>query len=329
MAGEKTISIWTARLEKIGLPLRLGYLRLGCLHLKGLVVTTGGILGDDSEQACRILLKCASQVMMENHLDVIVLSHLRCDHTLFELAASTFPPWYCRDWGVVPSIHWRMSLPSSFDLILQQRRKKHRYWLKRLPKVLEDDFPGQVRIRQFKDLVEVGEFCRDADIVARSTYQRQLGEAFRADAEHTERCKLFAEKGAFRGYILYITNEPRAYWMATINQQTLYLNSTGYSPDMKKYELGTVLLMRLFADHCGTTIDKVDFGLGGAAYKERFGDESFYEATVRIYKASPRAVLANILAGTNERASSGIRTLLSKLGLLQRIKTFWRAKLSN
>lgn len=326
--GNKTKSIWIGRVEQMRLPLRFGYLQLGTLRMKGLVIVTGGVMGEVSETECKELLERAMQFVSDSQLDVLVLSFLPCNHPLFKLGAQTFPPWYCRDFAIVPSVHWRMTLLPSFDKFLQQRSKKHRYWLKRLPRVLEEAFPGKVCIRLFKEVSEVEGFCRDADAVSRGTYQHQLGEAFRADAEYMARCRMLAEQGRLRGYILYVESEPRAYWLATAYHDTLYLNLTGYTPEMKRFELGTVLLMRLFADHCGTAIQKVDFGHGGAPYKERFGDESFDEASVRIYRGNPRSLLANVLTGANEKLTAGIKALLSRLGVLQRIKTFWRAKLS-
>lgn len=289
-------------------------------------MVTGGLMGDDSEESCRTLLQSAVQVMNEKNLDLLDLGFTPCDHPLFRLARE-LPRWYCRDLGVTTSTHWRMKLPKSFEEFLGQRSKKHRYWLKRLPKVLEEAFPGQVRIRLFKRPEEVSEFSRDAEAVSIKTYQHRLGEGF--NSEYKARCELFAAKGEFCGYILYLNGEPKAYWLATAYRETLHLHLTGYEPDLRKFELGTILLMKLFADHCGTSIQRVDFGFGGAGYKERFGDESFKEASVRIYSARMKPLLVNVLAGFNGRASAGTKAVLAKLGLLQRIKKHWRRRLSN
>jgi len=325
---EEVRSLWAGRLERARLPLRLGYLRLGTIPVRCLSIITGGTMGDDSLESCRELLAAAQRVLVAKRLDFILLSYLPCEHPLFKLAARDLSPWYCRDWGVIPSTPWRMTLPASFGGFLAKRSKKHTYWLKRLPRVLEEAFPGQVSMRVFRAPSEVTEFCRDSEAVSRLTYQHQLGESLRADRESLARCMLLAENGSLRGYILYVKNEPAAYWLATAFHSTLHLNLTGYNPELKKFEIGTVLLLKLFADHCGTGIEKVDFGLGGALYKERFGDESFTEASVRIYRACPRSLFINAFSGGNERVSAGMRALLQKLGVLQKVKTLWRARLS-
>jgi hypothetical protein len=282
-------------------------------------------MGDDSEEACATLLQAAMQTMAEKQLDLIDLGYIPCEHPLFKLAV-TLPGWQCRDFGVTRGGHWRMKLPESYEEFLGQRSKKHRYWLKRLPRVLEEAFPGQVKIRRFQSPGEVEEFSRDAEAVSTQTYQHRLGEGF--NNEYKARCDLFAARGAFCGYVLYINGEPKAYWLATAYQDTIYLNLTGYEPALRKFELGTILLMKLFADHCGTSIRKVDFGLGGAGYKERFGDESFQEASTRIYRASLKPLFVNVLTGLHGRISAGAKAVLTKLGLLQRLKRHWRTQLS-
>ena len=182
--------------EQGRLPIHLGYLKLGSIRIKRLNIVTGGIMGDESEDACRLLLQCARQVLSEKQLDMLVLSYVPTTHILFRLATS-MPGRCCRDWGVAPSIHWRMTLPATFEEFLKNRSKKHRYWLNRLPRVLEEAYPGRVRIRSFTGPGDVEDFCRDADAIARTTYQHQLGEAFRADEDYPGEMRAAGAKGSF------------------------------------------------------------------------------------------------------------------------------------
>ena len=320
-------SLWIGRIEKGRVPLEFGYRKLGSIPVYRLSIITGGVLGDTSEEACRLLIERARQLLAERQLDVLVLNYIPVDHPLFGLAAE-LPSWSCRDWGTRTTIHWTMTLPASFEQFLRKRSNKHRYWLNRLPRALEAAYPGQVRIRSFTTPNEIGEFWHDAGEVAESTYQYQLGESFCANADYLARCKSLAEKGMIRGYVLYIADQPRAYWMATVCHVTAYLNFTGYYPEFKKFELGTILLMKLFEDLCGTSVEKVDFGHGGATYKERFGDGKFYEASIRIYRLAPRALVLNFLTAVNARLSVGIGILLSRTGMMQKVKTLWRRRLA-
>ncbi len=327
-SGGRTRALWVGRIEERKLPIELGYFKLGSMRVKQLSILNGGIMGDDSEDSCRLLLQRALRLLQEHQLDYVALSYIPSSHVLYRLATREVSSWFCRDFGVIPNQHWRMILPGSFEEFLKKRSKKHRYWLKRLSRVLEDEFPGQISMRAFTKPADVSEFCREADAVAKLTYQHQLGSAFANNEEYQSRCKLLAEQGALRGYILYAKQKPVAYWFATAYRQTLHLNYTGYDPEFRKYEVGTVLLMKLIEDHCGTSIRDVDFGLGSALYKERFGDETFNEATVRVYRSNAKALFANVVIGGSAKFSAGLKALLVKLGLLQRIKTFWRVRMS-
>jgi Acetyltransferase (GNAT) domain len=326
--GGKTKALWVGRIEEGVMPITFGYLKLGRMRVKQLNILNGGIMGDESEESCSRMFEGVQALAADRKLDFVALNYVSCGRKVFQMATRQIPGLFCRDFGVIKNEHWKMELPGSYEDFLKKRSKKHRYWLKRLTRVLEDDFPGEVKIRAFTKLDESDEFCREADAVAKLTYQHQLGSAFSDNEEYRSRCKLSAEQGALRGYILYVKQKPVAYWYATACRATLHLNYTGYDPEYKKYEVGTVLFMKLIEDHCGGKMKEIDFGLGGAVYKERFGDINFLEATVRIYRPTPRALFINVLIGGSAKVTAGIKTMLLKMGLLQRIKTFWRSRMS-
>jgi hypothetical protein len=321
-------ALWAGRIENVRLPLRLGYVRLRTLSVKRLTIVDGGLIGDDSEETSKALLKHAVRFLTERRLDQLFFGYVPCSHTVFPLAAYGLKPWYCRDLGLTRGPHWTLTLPGTYEELLSRHSKKHRYWLKRLPTVLEKAFPGQWTMRSFTDEATVGDFCRDAKSVSLKSWQNEIGlGAFVGDAEEVAKCKLRAQQGAFRGYILYIGTQPSAFWMATSFQNTLHLDRTGYCAEYRKFEVGTVLLIRLLADHCGTGIRLVDFGHGTAAYKERFGDAAYDEASVRVYRHSLRGILANLVTGVNERGHQSIKRLLVRIGLLDRVRTLWKRTL--
>src|SRR5688500_5651890 len=59
----KVKAIWVGRLEAGTLPVQLGYLKLGSVRVKQLNILNGGIMGDDSEESCRVLLQAALRLM--------------------------------------------------------------------------------------------------------------------------------------------------------------------------------------------------------------------------------------------------------------------------
>jgi len=81
-------------------------------------------------------------------------------------------------------------LPATHTEFLQRLNKKHRYWLRRLEKQIETDFPNQVSYRSFTDGQRLDELMKDLECVASKTYQRCLGAGFRNDAEYARRLAL-------------------------------------------------------------------------------------------------------------------------------------------
>ncbi len=323
--GGKVRAIWAGRIENVRLPLRVGYLRVRTLLVRRLTIVDGGLIGDNSEEASKALLDRALRLLRERRLDQLFFGYVPCSYPLFQLLAYQHTPWYCRDLGFTRGPHWTLSLPDTFEELLSRHSKKHRYWLKRLNTVLDKSFPGQWTVRVFKDETTVGEFCRDMKLVSVKSWQSEIGlGAFVGDEEELAKCRLRAKQGALRGYVLYIRDQPAAFWMATSVQNALHLDLTGYCADYRKFEVGTVLLVRLLADHCGTSTKLIDFGHGTAAYKERFGDSAYDEASVRVYRDSLRGLLANMISGLNERGHQSIKRLLIRLGALNTVRTRWK-----
>lgn len=131
--------------------------------------------------------------------------------------------------------------------------------------------------------------------MARLTYQRRLGSGFVNDAAHQRRCRLVAQNGRLRGYVLYVDDRPKAFWCGTLYKGVFHLAWTGYDPEWKQYELGTVVFLKMVEGLCEEKIREIDFGLGAAFYKERFGDRSSEEASIRIYSPTIRGVVINCL----------------------------------
>ena len=314
-----------ARIEHTRQSFRLGYLSCGSVPVRKLTFVTSGVTGSLTQKTAQLALQNLTASLTERGLDFAVLHNLAIDSSL-AATLRTAVPAMLRDHGARRREHWRMSLPETFDLFLARRKKKHRYWLNRLPRMLEKAFPGAVETRVFQK-GDIGPFCRDADAVGALTYQRKLGAGFTDVGESREYCKLLADRGALRGYILYLEGKPAAYWMASTHRDVLFLHSTGYDPQFRKYEVGTILFLSLIRDACGTELKKVDFGLGTADYKERFGDEMWLEQDYYLFRNSPRGWLMNLLISGSQCTDQLARWVLSQSGPIGRVKRWWRQRL--
>ena len=314
------------RIEETRQRFQFGYFNSGGVRVRKLTFVTAGALGDMSPANARLLIEWVRTNLRGRGLDFAVLHNQPVDSAL-AVAAQGFVPGIRRAHGGREREHWRMSLPGHFEEFLARRKKKHRYWLNRLPRVLEKDFPGKVETKIFADPKAVEQFCRDAEAVALLTYQRKLGAGFSNVGETREYCHLLAARRALKGYVLYIDERPCAYWLASTHRNILFLHSTGYDPEFRKYEVGTILFLSLIRDACGTGLQEVDFGLGTADYKERFGDGHWLEKDYYIFAPGFRGVVLNIIVSGGMFAEKAARWLISQAGPVGRVKRMWRRRL--
>ncbi|HKZ02553.1 MAG TPA: GNAT family N-acetyltransferase, partial [Pyrinomonadaceae bacterium] len=95
-----------------------------------------------------------------------------------------------------------------------------------------------------------------------------------------------------------------------------------------KYSPGTFLLTRMIEDFCLEGLDKIDFGLGDALYKERFGNIEFQEAPVNIFAPQPKGFALKAVHIATATADLVLRRILERTKLLPKIKKLWRNRLS-
>ena len=141
-----------------------------------------------------------------------------------------------------------MTSPDSLDDFLKKMTSKHRYWLRRLPRVLERDYSGKVTYKCYQRGDDLDRLFVDAEEIAKKTYQRDLGAGFVDNAEMRQRLFLSADKGRLRAYLLYVDDKPCAFWIGTLYGKVFYLDFTGYDAAFKRYEPGTILLMWVIED---------------------------------------------------------------------------------
>ncbi len=305
---------------------RLGYKRISLGQVRELSIIYGGIVGCDSEDISQIVLGHLTQILKKRTVDLVRLSHLNTGSHLFKLASSK-PGVLSRDHLIKTQPHWKAMLPETQAFFLQRLKKKHRYWIRRLEKLVEQDFPGQITYRGLEDNSQLPGLMNDLERVASKTYQRRLGAGFRNDAEHVKRFTMEADKNWLRIYVLYLGIQPCAFWIGTYYKGVFYSDYTGYDPEFRKYEPGTLVFMNMVEQLCAERADAIDFGLGDALYKQRFGDESWSEASVRIFAPSLHAMLLNITQTCIEAPVLWLKSFFERTRLQQRIKTLWRRRL--
>ena len=59
---------------------------------------------------------------------------------------------------------------------------------------------------------------------------------------------------------------------------------------MSRYEVGTLIFIRMNDELAREGVRKLDFGIGDALYKQRFGDQSWREATVWLFAPTAKGM---------------------------------------
>ena len=327
---ENIRSILVGRREPLTFDFGLGYKPMKSIKVSSLTFIHGGHLGDESDQASQMLIDQVLSGLKNGDADVAYFNHYTQESCLFS-AITSMPTKLCRDTIFITRKHWMMTMPGSLEEFLSRMIAKHRYWLKRIKKVLEKEYPGQVKYRMIRSADEVAELCRDAEEVAQKTYQRSLGVGFRNSNDTLDWLNSLAAKNRLRGYLLYVKETPTAFWIGNIHNKSFHLDYTGFDPDYRKHEVGTVLFLEMLNDLCvhdSGQIINIDFGLGDAQYKQRFGDASWTEAAAYIYAPTVRGISLNLFNKSNKVAWKKAEEILDRLKLKQTVKTLWRRRLS-
>jgi CelD/BcsL family acetyltransferase involved in cellulose biosynthesis len=126
--------------------------------------------------------------------------------------------------------------------------------------------------------------------------------------------------------LLEIEDDPMSFLFGVICRGTFHASVTGSRPVMSKYEMGTLTLLQMVDHLVEEKVERLDFGLGDAHYKERFADGSWHEASIQLFADTIRGQFIRGHLGSvgwlNERA----HTAMLRMGILNRLKKVWRAR---
>lgn len=320
-------AIMAGRLEQQVLRPSVGYAKLPGLRANVLTFIHEGILGELDSRMAAAAIEALSAIMVSREIDAVNF------HMLPERVSSLWDVLQnqsAHNCGAVFSdwaIHRDMRVESEPGYLLRRMRSKHRAWIRRKERDLERTFPGLVAWKWCTGSIDVPELCDKMEAVARTTYQRGLGAGFVDNGENRERLALFARNNQLRVLLLEIAGNPKAFWMGNVYKGAFHSAATGYTPDVRDFEVGTLTFIRMVDELVREGVTRLDFGLGDAHYKERFGDRHWREASVQLFGPTPKGRFLHAYLGMFRRFDREARRLLSRLGAVDRIKRSWRDRL--
>ena len=110
---------------------------------------------------------------------------------------------------------------------------------------------------------DIASLCTRLDGVAGRTYQRGLGAGFFDNEEYRQRFALFARRGQLRVELLEIDGIARAFWFGIVYDGVFHSSETGYDPELREYEVGTLMFIRMSDELAREGVSRLDFGCLG------------------------------------------------------------------
>jgi hypothetical protein len=292
--GEKPSALLAARIEYTHFLPAVGYFKLIRIPARVLSVIYGGLLGEINDQNGKLMAQhLLSSFGLEN-IDAITFSQLSELSPLYSILLQEWPN-YLIEKGKTSSAHWEMDLPKESAFHLKKLNAKFRSNMRGKKKKLEAEYPGKVRWRWMRAFDNIPGLCSRLEEVAAHTYHRALGAGFIDDEEHRQRFSLFARRNQLRVLLLEIEGKVRAFWIGQVYNNIFHSEATGYDDKLSRYRPGTLVLMHMIDELAQEGVQKIDFGLGDAFYKQRFGDRSWQERTLTVF---PRTAKGLVLRGS-------------------------------
>ena len=315
------------RLEHTRFVPSIGYFKPLRIPATILTVIYQGLIGQVDEKIVQELVRHLSSSLASGEADAVVFHGLPDDSLLREGLIVYGSKWL-REKRPQRSVHWEMVLSKEGNFLQQKMVSKHRSSIRKKQNELDSAFPGKTSWCWISRFTDVQGLCARIENVAARTYQRSLGAGFKDDEDHRRRFILFAQRDQLRIQLLEIDGKIRAFWIGTVYQGVFHSFETGYDPDLRRYEPGTLIFIRMADELAREGVRKLDFGLGDASYKQRFGDKCWGEATFRLFAPTTKGIALRTSMGLFSTADSFGRRLVQKAGILDRLKTGWRHHLT-
>jgi hypothetical protein len=319
-------ALLAVRLERARLPARLGYWTLARVPARVRTILYQGVLGDLDVPLTNAAGGQLVRALQSDGVHAAVLSGLQEHSPLLRTAAGTL--WPLGRGPIEWSVHWELTLGDQPGFLIQRLRAKHRAWIRGRQRSLENAHHGQLSWHWIRESSDIPRLSGLMERIAADTYQRAIGAGFADDAEHRQRLAFWANRGQLRIAFLEAGGNPAAFWLGIVYRGRFHSWATGYLPELRSFEPGTLLLLHVIDRLTAEGVRVFDFGLGDASYKARFGDRSWREATVRLWsRGSPRGLFLGSCFGGLAVANRLARGVLSRSGALNRVRTTWRRAL--
>jgi len=325
--GDRAVAMIIGRIEKAPLSCKIGYKSLWSPELKRLAVVYGGVIGQLDRGVCEFIVEHLFGILSSGVVDVVFFNHLPVDSLIYKAARSA-PTFLCRDYFPVVEPHWRTAVANSPDEFWAGLSSSRKRYLKRYMGKLETKTDGAIRIEVYRDEAEVDSFMDVASQISHLTYKAGAGFSFDDTPLNRSLIRQAAKSGMWSGHVLFAGEQPCAFDFGVRCGSNYVGQHIGYDPQWSSCSPGTVLFIKLLEELSKDPfVRNFDFGFGPSEYKDRFGTDSWPEASLYLFAPKLRPVLVNSVRSVLTGGSLVAIGLLRRLCLLGVIKRRWRETL--
>lgn len=320
--GERPVSLLVGRIGKGRIGAKIGYAKVPFDGAKILYISYLGFLGNTTAENAQIAVKAVVESLERNEADA-ALSYEGADSAMNAAIRRLNPGEgsYC----TTPlQAHSMMSLHGGIDAIYARLSSGLRSELRRKNKKFASTYGAEVAVRSLKTIDEIKPFLLQIERIASASYQRRLGVGFADTADQRRRLQVCADHGWLRVFTLNVGEKVCAYWIGMVYANRFCSDYLSFDDEYQSYSPGTVLFAHILEILTDEGVQEVDFGAGGARYKERFGDIPVSEQFVRVFAANASGLYLRSLYSSSFWIDGQLRKVLAKREMVSRVKNLWR-----
>lgn len=313
------------RLQKVRMPIRLGYLTLFKIRLRQIHIFHGGLLGQKGKGVCSLLLKTLRDSLNNGDADLAVFNHFDCDSVTYGVISRETPSLSL---SRSPRIdrHWEMEVPASLDDFYAKKSAKKRKTLRWTIRKLEK--AHKVYMKTYADPDGLEEGIVAAAGISQKTYQSALDSGFPDNPQIRDYLLATARRRWLRLYILYVDNSPVAYEWGVMYGRTFFIKTIGFDPEWRDWSVGTVLFLKVLEALCvNGNIGQIDFGFGDAEYKKVYGHVRADTRSLFVFADRLNTRLISISYSLINKIWGATAYIAKEFGIERRIKRLWRDRL--
>lgn len=319
--GSTPRALLIGRLERARVQVKVGYVDLPVPQMT--IIQLIGWLGETEENSEQLMNNIFESLSV-GEADVAFLNFVRCDSEL-AMHAKVVPPRLCSDFLNVAQSHRVYDCNAASPSFLASLSANERSQQKKRGRKLLQQFKSHIQM--FTSPEDVPRLIRDAEMVAAKSYQRDIGVGFSDSAVIRSRLEFEATRGWLRAYVLYLNEDPCAFWIGSLRNRIFLSDYLAFDPKYSSYAPGMYLVMNvmeILLSNAPGFADRVDFGVGAAAYKERLSNSEWQETTISVFAPRLIPVLVNALRSTTRLLTHLIKTTLQRTRLLNKAKRIIR-----